>query len=586
MKLILLLLGAILAASSCRREPLPGDGWGGIVLSLNSSHALRLETKGTAENLLDGSLFNNVLVILTDNSGKVIGKVYNDYGLSPLSEDVIEFDHLLPGNYHAYAYANIDATQWQKTGGDVIASQEKTVSSDDSFTSFLDRELLTLTTAGRDVPANPVTSMLLTGKLDIPVGLSVVEKSLDLLRPVVRFKVTVRNNTRFPVTVNELGFSHFNPDKAYLLDHFDASGVPAVPDGVTYRELPAFDPSSPSATVPAESEAVVYTTYLYENAAPSSYKIFTTLTLDRSGESLANLPLTLGETPFGAITAATLNGLNEGETVNVVLINPRDVPRSGRLYYGIGASGKTAWESCGYTTYDGFLSRARAIYDQSDSAFPYKPNGSTLFSYTGAANNKSGLAGWTGDDNDAPYTGDTFDYNGKRSTYFHTLTKGANNLFTLDGLGIGNPASGPISNIRIVQGKYVSGKMSSDFSGAGAQRLVKIINNSTGQYLKSDCAWSATTDDAAKNSTLIWDGGDNQDNQFLFIGKFDDLGGQLKRLLSDNNKEVPLTYMARNEEINVIVNVFYADQEGSLQFVVDNEHWTDAAATTSTHTFN
>ena len=60
----------------------------------------------------------------------------------------------------------------------------------------------------------------------------------------------------------------------------------------------------------------------------------------------------------------------------------------------------------------------------------------------------------------------------------------------------------------------------------------------------------------------------------------------LKRLLKENNKEVPLTYMARNEEINVVINVYYADQSGEITFTVDNTHWTDAGATTSTHTFN
>ena len=56
--------------------------------------------------------------------------------------------------------------------------------------------------------------------------------------------------------------------------------------------------------------------------------------------------------------------------------------------------------------------------------------------------------------------------------------------------------------------------------------------------------------------------------------------------MEENKKEVPLTYMARNEEINVILNVFYADQDGSLVFEVDNDHWTDENATSSSHTFN
>ena len=60
-------------------------------------------------------------------------------------------------------------------------------------------------------------------------------------------------------------------------------------------------------------------------------------------------------------------------------------------------------------------------------------------------------------------------------------------------------------------------------------------------------------------------------------------GGPLKRILKDNNKEVPLTYMARNEEINVVINVYYSDTEGTLDFVVDNSTW--KTATTVTHIF-
>ena len=573
----MLFIAAIIAAASCRKGPLTGDGEGRIVLSLNSSHALRMETK--TEDLLDGSRFDNLLVILTDNSGKVVKTFYKDDYATPQTQYEIVFDHLLPGNYHAYAYANIDATQWQQTGANLISSKEGALSTGDSF-SFIDRELLGLTTAGRDAPVNPVTSMLLTGKLDIPVGLSVEEAELNLLRPVVRFKVSVRNNTRFPVAVSSLEFSPFNPDKGYLIDHLNPSGIPSVPDGVTYRELPAFDPSDPSATVAAMTTGTVYTTYLYENVAPGTYKIFATVTMDRSGESPDDLSYTLGGKPFGPIDAATLNSMNEGETVDVLLINPRSTVRSGRLYYGIGASGYTAWESCGYSSFNGFQARAKAIYDQNNSAFTY-----TGFTYNGPANDKTGLAGWTGNTADDPSTASTFNYVGKRSTYFHTLTKGSGNLFTLDGIATGSPASGSsLSNIRIEKGKNVSGKFPGDIDENVFLRIYQSASGSS--KLKSDNAWSATTVADAKYSYLAWDTGDNQDHQFVMFGKFDDLGAALKRILTENKKEVPLTYMARNEEINVILNVFYADQDGSLVFEVDNDHWTDENATSSSHTFN
>ena len=543
-----------------------GNGEGRIVLSLNSAHALRMETKSDADDLLDGSRFDNLLVILTDDSGKVVSTFYkNDYA-TPQAQDEIVFDHLLPGNYHAYAYANIDATQWQQTGANVISSKEGALSANDSFSTFIDRELLGLTTAGRDAPVNPVTSMLLTGKLDIPVGLSEVEGELNLLRPVVRFKVTLRNNTRFPVVVNNLEFSHFNPDKAFLIDHLNASGVPNVPGGVTYRELPAFDPTDPSATVAAMTTGTVYTTYLYENVAPSIYKIFATINLDRSGESLDNLSYTLGGQPFGPIGLSTLNEMEDGETLQVLVVNPQINKRYGRIMCGIN-NNKIVWESAGYSSYNGYLSRARAIYDEKSYTY-------AGYSYSSA----NGYASWNGVDA-TPSTSATFNYSGKRSAYFHTLEK-TGNTFTLHGLAVNPATETNISNIDFTQGAVVEGKNPEDIP-SGALLRMRIAGTSPVQRIRvnadntKETVFAINTDNDTK-----------QDRQYLFFGKFEDLGATLKRILSDNNKEVPLTYMARNEEINVILNVFYADQDGSLVFEVDNDHWTDDHATSSSHTFN
>ena len=69
---------------------------------------------------------------------------------------------------------------------------------------------------------------------------------------------------------------------------------------------------------------------------------------------------------------------------------------------------------------------------------------------------------------------------------------------------------------------------------------------------------------------------------FILFGQISP-GGLLKRILKENNKEVPLTYLMRNEEVNVNINVYYADQEGTLNFSVDNSTW--GTATTSSHTF-
>lgn len=588
---------------SCVKEQAQGqlpDGYGGISLRLDSGSAIRLETKTDAEDLADGLRFNNVLVILENSSHKVAGIVYKAFPYVPgtgdiqdavvassVTEDVIHFDDLLPGTYNIYAYANIDATVWQD-GGSLISAGEKLLSVRDDFSSFADRELAVLNTAGRDVPGSPSTSMLLTGKVSsVPVGLNVLETTLELRRPVVRFRVSVRNHTHFPVTVSDLSFSHFNPDKAYLIAHCDESGIPVVPDGVTYRALPAYPVLSGSPeTVAAESEAVVYQTLVYENASPNTYKIFSTMSLDRSSESLSSLEVSLGARDFGLVDFATLSTMGDGESVDVLVINPRSVTRSGRLYYGLGDSG-TAWESCGYSTYAKFLVRAQAIYNEES---PHTYYG---FTYTGVNNSSSGLAGWTGNSADSPLTSDTgntgsgitFDYTGARSTYFRTLFK-SGARFTLDGLAIDGSGETSISNVEIRPGTKTSGnRFPNDLP---ASYLLNFVNPDTGLYLKSDCQYNSGNDaETAKKSRLIWEdaGSSTQDHQFMLFGKYY-AGALLKRMLKDNNKEVPLTYMSRNEDINVVLNVYYSDQEGEITFEVDNSTWDDDGATTSEHTFN
>ena len=375
-----------------------------------------------------------------------------------------------------------------------------------------------------------------------------------------------------------------------MLEHdSNGDGVPDVPAGTVYRELPAYNTLSPQ-SVSARTEGIVYSTYLYENVSTNEYKIFATLTLQRS-PSDDNLELSLGERPLGVIDYNTLKDMDEGESIDVLLINPRNSTRSGRLYYGIGPNGGsapngTAWESCGYSSFNGFLARAKAIYYQK-SSFLYKD-----YSYSGPGNNKSGLAGWCGDNDVLPLTSvsDTdkqifFNYEGKRATYFHTLTKN-NGQFSLDGLKVDSEnGATSITGLKAISGTKVSGKFPSDLN---ANYLVEFRNAADEtQSLKSDCAWDGTNVDNAKYCKLTWqiNNVDTQDHQFILFGKFDSTGGLLKRILKDNNKEVPLTYMSRNEDINVVINVFYAEQNGELSFKVDNTDWTDSGVTQPEHIF-
>ena len=180
-RFILALIVLLSAAFACRKEQEPVDGIAGecsAVFRLSSRDAISLQTKTDADDLLDGLRFKNVLVILVDHSNNVVGNVYKKYPYDPdasgndpnqeevtgtsLTDDVIHFEHLNPGNYTAYAYANIDAEAWQKSGEEISASgQEKEMVSGD-FSAFLERELKA------DNPVKPAdageSAMLLTGQ--------------------------------------------------------------------------------------------------------------------------------------------------------------------------------------------------------------------------------------------------------------------------------------------------------------------------------------------------------------------------------------------------------------------------------------
>ena len=590
---VILLMLAFFAFWSCEKAPEPVDvptGTGAIELRLDSSSAITLQTKS---NLTEGLEFKNVLVILVNNSGNVVKNVYKTYPYTnqggsdiqdsevatSVTDDVIHFQGLLPGTYHVYAYANIDATAWQQTGANLISAQEQLATSG-SFSTFLDRELVQLT--GTTVPSDPSTSMLLTGHKEISVSLSPVSPTLDLLRPVVRFKVIVRNHTPYPLTINELRFSAFNPDKAYLLDHFNASGIPSVPDDVRYRAMPTFDPTgSDDNSVAANSDEVVYQRLVYENACSDPYKIFTRLTLDRSGESLPNLQMGLGDNEFGALTSELLNGMAEGEQVDVLVVNPQISVRSGRIFCYISSDNNMVWESAGYQNFNGFLSRATAIWEE-NASFNY----SDRYSYSAA----NGYSGWDGLNASAGSQATSFDYTGARSRYFHTLSR-SNGAFTLSGLALqqGNSNNNgkcltSITGLQIEKGapykKNNSWKNPQDMTN----NLVRLKLNAN-DYIQADALWAESSPDIRTNLKLYSGSSDQGDRQFVLFGKYMS-GGLLKRILKDNNKEVALTYMARNEEINVVLNVYYADQEGSITFSVDNSHWSDANATTASHTFN
>lgn len=599
---ILALMAVLFLGGACQKETGPAEGSAGecsVIFNLSSQDALQLQTKTEAEDLLDGRRFENVLVILVDNSNRVVGNVYKEYPYDPtdpdndpeqervteskITYDVIHFDHLNPGDYTAYAYANIDAEAWQNSGEAISDSgQEKATTSGD-FTSFISRELKAVSPAPVSPASASESSMLLTGKVSVPVGLSVEPHIIYLQRPVVRFRVYVHNTTPYPVRVDDLRFSHFNADKAYLIDHSDESGIPAVPAGVTYGALPAYPilnaPSletvPPSTNPSYKEEYLVYETLLYENASPNAYKVFATLTLDPNGS--AKNTLSLGKRDFGVIDYDTIMAMDEGEQIDILLMNPQKSKRSGRVFCYISDDNYMAWESAGYETASGFFGRAQAIFTGTPT--PY------VYTATWDGNN-DGYSAWYG--MGYPEESGTFTYTAStKDTYLHTFSK-VDGKYNILGLALNNANTGvvngtSITGLEIEVGAPANGKIPSEMAGMLIRLKKWNVSQNRYDYIQANTNYNKDIARQQQSNLRLLNGGQtNQDRQFVMYGEYA-AGGILKRILKDSNKEVPLSYMARNEDIKLVINVFYADQEATLNFDVDNSTWETPIS--SSHTF-
>jgi len=575
-------------------EEIP-DGSGSITLTLSSQDDITLETKS---NLTEGLEFSDLMVLLANNSGVIVKKVYlSDINPSTTSQS-ITVSNLSPGNYTVYAYANITSTEWQKSGEHIADYDYAITEGTTNISAFIDKELVTLTST--DIPGYPSTAMLLTGKKDIIVGLSATNETIKLKRPVSRLRVYVRNHTTQTLTINDMHFSHINPDKAFVIEHTDSEGQPVLPAGTSYRMLPAFsttlgDVTSVSGTQSGVAEKVlVYSRLLYENKSTNSYKLFANMTLGSS-------TMDLGERPFGPIDYYTLKSMDVDESVDVLLVNPQMAKRSGRIFCYISSDNYMAWESAGYASYSDYFGRAREIYYGSTDS-----EGTDVMGEDSAPT-ANGYTRWYGDATNIPDKNNTagaayqfctvrkIKYEpeaAKQNKYFHALTKDSDGLFTFSGLAYNNNnndthvTGSSIAKLRIEEGT-VNDRIPQDIRG----KLVRFIaTNSTGsgfnnRYMQANVYFNQNEARQVESNLKFVSGGNNtsQDRQFILFGKYVS-GGQLKRLESGTNKEITLTYMSRNEDIEVVIDVYYADQTGILSFEVNNTNWTTPV--TSTHIFN
>lgn len=597
MKKLLLFASLLLTVlmTGCRKEGVEPDiEQGSLHLSIGTKSGLQVQMKGEAR---EGLSFHNLLVVLTNEGGYVIDKVYKEYPYTPGDTDPqkatganpeiddIYFLNLDVGSYHAYAYANIDETAWQQASPNTIAEVEKVIRTqkEDHEDILLptDRELATLSDA--DVPgtgvwtdhvlakAVPSPSMLLTGHAVVPVGVSASSSSIELVRPVVRFNVYVDNNTPFPLQVNALSFSQFNASRTFLIDHRDDSGLPTFPSTNDYRSLPAFtgdpgrtdncvqipahDPDAPASTDDYGDKTLVYSVLLYENRA-ARYTLHATFTLLNPALSpypqreLGGTDYTLGD----LITPAQIDAMAPGESKMVMMLNPQV------------ASGNPA----NPTLTNGNVFGSNGITTTNEKVYCHDAGVTRTALEAILAGNKG------------PYY---FLRLVKLADGYLQLFRGDYNLFA--NIYNGNKLF-PVDKLRYEVLDNWDGTRATDM-----KRICQDFSSFTVRLYTEEQSPASGSAWMLKNSQSKLEinqrsksKSQTRDVLWVFYSLNPIPSGVQMNVMDEGNHARPLTYMRRNQEINALINVYYEEFSTKFNFRVDNSYWYGDGAHEMEHTFN
>ena len=183
----------------------------------------------------------------------------------------VTFINLDVGNYMLYAYANTERA---------LLAEGKTMLDQLSVGGTFDSNTLFTTLTSRTTPViDDSHPLLLTAAKAVSVGVENSSTTIEMLRPVVLFEVRLYNHSDYPMQIDDVSFSNFNPSTSYILPK---DGV--IPTSVTYRSLPLYDTytGGTDITVPASTEQCIYQTPLFENRA-SSYTMSLTAKVGSGG---------------------------------------------------------------------------------------------------------------------------------------------------------------------------------------------------------------------------------------------------------------------------------------------------------------
>lgn len=543
----------MLSAGACRRLPGVGDEEEYGTLALQIGTGVEAAWTKADSDAQDGKVFHNILVIVADKNGTVIDKVYKEYpctgsnvpanqepkDVESTESDWIYFINLKVGYYQVYAYANIDEPEWQSVGESIWAIEKNLRSSKDApdAPDLLDqplnpnRQFTTLT--GTDAPARPDHCMLLTGHDELYVGVDPYIGRIDLCRPVVKFEVVLNNHTPFHLQLTDLHFNKFNASNSYLIGRKDADGHPVIPDGTTYRDLPAF---SGTVNIASREQKTVYSQFLYENRIGQDYRMFATVQFadensliinDESGHPLVDsegqpLSKTLTSASLRRVPYEDIRDLPRGKSMDVIAVTP-NTGNGGFLGYMVSSSEqRIVFQQSTYNFEESFRSKAEILLNDKQIGSYYQLR---LYKET-----------------------DSDKYHLYKDTY--------NDLF-------GNRVTGTtVNGLYLKEGSLPQNyPISQEFAGSLCRFTETEASNAKSLFYK--------------DLALKLDGNANYGNRMWTFYEIHPTGTVLKLIDRESSQVSTLTQMVRGQKLTAVMNVYYESESGDFTFSLDNAYWED-----------
>ena len=508
---------AAFALLSCGREPLPdspGEGTGELLIRI----AAPMSSGTKAGTAADGDVMNNLHIWLVDPTEKVVryaswsgtnGDIVMDSGNSTATA---KFTNIARNSYTVYLIANKPSALTAPDVGESIG---------ESFKKYV------LSGFSANAPDFGTDGMPLSLVESISISAGPNSLSAELIRACGRIRVSVRNNTRDKnIFLQSVVLGEKNPNKGYLFPQDNHS----VPSGITYGPFKgSFSYTTAGKTIseyvaPGKVETII-DQYIYESGV----------------DAVADMGMQFA------------GGVFENTKMSVVLGNvvSEDVYSAGTEFSEYNDTNAPK-DSEGNT-------KPMIIRNKSANYF-IKASGSSVVGYNRSNVNEL-LAGSDAKD----YLWQINESSGNK--YIRNL--GTDKYLTVGRGGTNVTVESYMNNLNITANSN-SGSLATLFWYAG-------YNMCTNGNVDGNSIVAEYCRDAPTENRFFWYMTPVTITTISYQPFVDALKSFYKNLpninyLNDFGVAVPLTQICRNEDVNIVINVFYNPEYALVYF--DVEAWT------------